>query len=175
MALRPATLIHVLLACAVVFTTGCADPPEETATSADGAPDAQMAAPDGMAPSNASKANLNTATEEEFLAIPNVGDQMVHEFEEYRPYVSILQFRREIGKYVDEEQVAAYEEYVFVPVSPNESDEETLMQLPGVDAAAAAELASARPYASQEAFLNELGQHVSAAEVAQAEAYLASP
>lgn len=37
---------------------------------------------------------------------------MVRKFEEYRPYVSIQQFRREIGKYVDEAMVAAYEQYV---------------------------------------------------------------
>ena len=46
------------------------------------------------------KLNLNTATREQFLTIPGVGDRMVREFEEYRPYASIQQFRREIGKYV---------------------------------------------------------------------------
>jgi DNA uptake protein ComE-like DNA-binding protein len=175
MTFRPANLVYLLLACAVLILMGCTDAPEEADVPAESAPNEEMAAPDAAAPSNASKVNLNTATEEEFLAIPNVGDQMAHEFDEYRPYVSIQQFRQEIGKYVDEEQVAAYEEYVFVPVSPNESDEETLMQLPGVDAAAAAELAAARPYASQEAFLESLGEVVSADQVTQAEAYLAGP
>ena len=47
---------------------------------------------------------------------------------EYRPYVSIRHFRREIGKYVSDEQVAAYEQYVYVPVDPNSADAETLMQ-----------------------------------------------
>jgi hypothetical protein len=37
---------------------------------------------------------------------------MAHEFEEYRPYSSIEQFRREIGKYVDEAEVARLEQYV---------------------------------------------------------------
>ena len=97
--------------------------------------------------------NLNTATGEQFATIPGVGDRMVHEFEEYRPYTSIGQFRREIGKYVDEDVVAGYEDYVFVPIDPNESDEETLQQLPGVDAEAAAALVASRPYADDEAFL----------------------
>ena len=44
--------------------------------------------------------NLNTTAEADFKMIPGVGDRMAHEFEEYRPYTSIQQFRREIGKYV---------------------------------------------------------------------------
>lgn len=58
--------------------------------------------------------NLNTAPEEEFLLIPGVGDRMVHEFEEYRPYQSMEQFRREIGKYVDEDELARLERYVYL-------------------------------------------------------------
>ncbi len=55
-------------------------------------------------------------TGDELLAtIPNFGDRMVREFGEYRPYVSIQQFRKEIGKYVDAAQVAEYEKYVYVP------------------------------------------------------------
>ena len=37
---------------------------------------------------------------------------MAHEFEEYRPYTDLDQFRREIGKYVDEGEVARLERYV---------------------------------------------------------------
>ena len=39
---------------------------------------------------------------------------MAHEFEEYRPYVDMDQFRREIGKYVDEDEVARLERYVAI-------------------------------------------------------------
>lgn len=55
---------------------------------------------------------LNTATKEEIELIPGVGARMRHEFEEYRPYRSIAQFRREIGKYVDSTEVARLERYV---------------------------------------------------------------
>ncbi len=58
--------------------------------------------------------DLNTASAEEILLIPGVGPQMQHEFEEYRPYQAIEQFRREIGKYVDEEEVARLEQYVTI-------------------------------------------------------------
>lgn len=56
--------------------------------------------------------NLNTAPEQDILLIPGVGKRMAHEFEEYRPYRSMDQFRREIGKYVDNEEVAHLEMYV---------------------------------------------------------------
>ena len=59
--------------------------------------------------------NLNTATKEEIELIPGVGPRMRHEFEEYRPYTSIEQFRREIGKYVDKAEVARLERFVMVP------------------------------------------------------------
>jgi radical SAM superfamily enzyme with C-terminal helix-hairpin-helix motif len=117
--------------------------------------------------------NLNTATSEEFATIPGVGDRMVHEFEEYRPYASVREFRQEIGKYVDEDQVAAYEEYVFVPVDPNESDAETLQQLPGVGADEASMLIEGRPYADDEAFMARFSEVAPGADVGAMRPYLA--
>ena len=58
--------------------------------------------------------DLNTASAEEILLIPGVGDRMLHEFEEYRPYAAMAEFRREIGKYVDEEEVERLAQYVEV-------------------------------------------------------------
>ena len=58
--------------------------------------------------------DLNSATSAEIHLIPGVGNRMVHEFEEYRPYTAIEQFRREIGKYVDENEVARLERYVTI-------------------------------------------------------------
>ena len=37
---------------------------------------------------------------------------MLREFKEYRPYKSIEQFRKEIGKYVNTKEVARLERYV---------------------------------------------------------------
>ncbi|MBD60001.1 MAG: hypothetical protein CL808_07770 [Citromicrobium sp.] len=56
--------------------------------------------------------NLNTASEEEIRLVPGMTDKMVHEFEEYRPYADMGVFDREIGKYVDEEEVARFRKYV---------------------------------------------------------------
>ena len=58
--------------------------------------------------------NINTATDAEILKIPGVGPRMLHEFKEYRPYTSIEQFRREIGKYVDKAEVARLEKYIVI-------------------------------------------------------------
>ena len=58
--------------------------------------------------------NLNHAKRSDILLIPGVAGRMAHEFEEYRPYSNIEQFRREIGKYVDEAEVARLEQYVIL-------------------------------------------------------------
>lgn len=118
------------------------------------------------------KLNINTASAEEFRTIPNVGDQMVREFEEYRPYTSIQQFRQEIGKYVDEAQVAEYEKYIYVPIHRNDSDAQTLMQIPGLDQSEADELVAGRPYETNQAFLDALSSMVNKDQLATAESYL---
>jgi DNA uptake protein ComE-like DNA-binding protein len=121
------------------------------------------------------KINLNTATAEQILTIPNAGNRMVREFQEYRPYTSILQFRREIGKYVDAETVAGYEKYVYVPVDVNQSDAATLQQIPGVTAEIAAQLIAARPYGTNQNFLAKLVTLTTVSDVAMAQNYLATP
>ena len=57
---------------------------------------------------------LNSELEADFQLIPGVGRKMAHEFDEYRPYGDMDQFRREIGKYVDADEVARYEQYVIL-------------------------------------------------------------
>lgn len=58
--------------------------------------------------------DLNKASDAEILLVPGVGPRMLHEFKEYRPWTSIEQFRREIGKYVDKQEVARLEKYVSI-------------------------------------------------------------
>ncbi len=119
------------------------------------------------------KINLNDMTREQLLeTIPDFGSRMVREFFEYQPYVSIQQFRREIGKYVDDEQVAFYESYIYVPIEVNDSDAETLKQMPGVDDATAGTLMAARPFDSSDAFLAALSEHISEEQLDLAASYL---
>ena len=58
--------------------------------------------------------DLNKASDAEILLIPGIGQRMLREFKEYRPYTSIEQFRREIGKYVDKDEIARLERYVRI-------------------------------------------------------------
>lgn len=133
----------------------------------------QNAEPSGVTATVFTKLNLNTATPQEILTVPNTGNRMVREFQEYRPYTSIQQFRREIGKYVDAATVAEYEKYVYVPVDVNQADTETLQQIPNVTSEIAAQLIAGRPYGTNENFLAKLVTLVSAEDVAVAQNYLA--
>lgn len=154
---------------AVVATTAPTEAPTAT-VAATVAPTAPVA----VQPAVNTKLNLNTAAGDEYLAtIPNFSSRMVREFLEYRPYASIQQFRREIGKYVDDAQVAQYEQYVYVPVDVNQSDAATLLQIPGLDQAAADALIAGRPYASNDAFLAALAQAAPTVDAATAASYLA--
>jgi DNA uptake protein ComE-like DNA-binding protein len=58
--------------------------------------------------------DLNTASDADILSIPGLGQRMLREFKEYRPYRNMEQFRREIGKYVDKNEVARLERYVTI-------------------------------------------------------------
>jgi DNA uptake protein ComE-like DNA-binding protein len=59
--------------------------------------------------------NLNTATDEDILSIPNLGQRMLREFKEYRPWKSKEQFDKEIGKYVGPKETARLWRYVVIP------------------------------------------------------------
>ena len=39
---------------------------------------------------------------------------MAHEFVEYRPYENLNQFRKEIGKYVDDKELIRLERFVYL-------------------------------------------------------------
>jgi len=163
---RKSTFISLILLCMIVLSgCGTAAPTSTSSTTTDGNNSSSSA--------NATKVNLNTATGDDFIAaIPGLGNRMVREFMEYRPYISIQQFRQEIGKYVDDTQVADYEKYVYVPIAINDSDSETLQQIPGLTADEAASLISARPFASTDDFLTKLSEYISADELEIAKTYL---
>lgn len=116
--------------------------------------------------------NLNTASEVEIMLIPGMSKRMAHEFEEYRPYKDIEQFRREIGKYVDEDEVARLEQYVFVPLDLNTASRELIMQVPGMSRKMAHEFEEYRPYKDIEQFRREIGKYVDEDEVARLESYV---
>jgi DNA uptake protein ComE-like DNA-binding protein len=116
--------------------------------------------------------NLNTASRAEILLIPGLSERMAHEFEEYRPYTSLEQFRREIGKYVPAAEVARLEQYVFVPMNLNTASGAAFLTIPGMTARMVHEFEEYRPYTSFEQFRREIGKYVDQKEVARFERYL---
>jgi DNA uptake protein ComE-like DNA-binding protein len=116
--------------------------------------------------------NLNTAPREEILLIPGVGPRIAHEFEEYRPYKALAQFRKEIGKYVDDKEVARLEQYVFVPINLNTATDEDILSIPGLGQRMLHEFKEYRPYKSMEQFRREIGKYVSKQEVGRLERYV---
>jgi DNA uptake protein ComE-like DNA-binding protein len=116
--------------------------------------------------------NLNTASEEEIMLIPGMGKRMLHEFQEYRPYKTIGQFRKEIGKYVDQKDVARLEQYVFVPINLNTANDEDILTIPGMGNRMLREFKEYRPYKNIEQFRKEIGKYVDKKEVARLERYV---
>jgi DNA uptake protein ComE-like DNA-binding protein len=116
--------------------------------------------------------NLNTASQEEILMIPGVGNRMLREFREYRPYKTMAQFRKEMGKYVDVKEVARLEQYVFVPVNLNGASDEDILSIPGAGKRMLREFKEYRPYTNIEKFRKEIGKYVDKKEVARLERYV---
>ncbi|MGD8331981.1 MAG: hypothetical protein PVJ49_21280 [Acidobacteriota bacterium] len=116
--------------------------------------------------------NLDTASTEEILLVPGAGQRMAREFAEYRPWEGgMLRFRREIGKYVDDDEVARLAQYVFVPLDLNGASDEDFLTIPGVGDRMVREFKEYRPWVSFEQFRREIGKYVDDNEVARLERY----
>ena len=116
--------------------------------------------------------NLNSASRDEILLIPGVGNRMLREFLEYRPYAALAVFHREIDKYVDDVELARLEQYVFVPLDLNTASDPDLLTIPGLGNRMLREFKEYRPYDGIERFRREIGKYVSKEEVARLERYV---
>ena len=116
--------------------------------------------------------NLNSATNEEIMLVPGMGPRFLREFNEYRPYKSLAQFRREMGKYTNAEEVARMEQYVFVPMDLNTASDEDFNTIPGFGPRMLREFREYRPYKTIEQFRREMGKYVSEKEVGRMERYV---
>ena len=116
--------------------------------------------------------NLNLSPAAEIMLIPGAGRRMAREFDEYKPYKAYAQFRREIGKYVDEKEVARLEQYTFIPVELNTASDEDILSIPGVGQRMLGEFKEYRPYPNIEKFRREIGKYVNAKELARLERYV---
>jgi len=116
--------------------------------------------------------NLNTDSDAEILLIPGLGNRMLGEFKEYRPYRALAQFRREIGKYVDDKELARLEQYVFVPINLNTATDADILSIPGMGQRTLGAFKEYRPYKAMQQFRREIGKYVDDKEVARLERYL---
>jgi DNA uptake protein ComE-like DNA-binding protein len=108
--------------------------------------------------------NLNTATAEEILLVPNAGKRMAHEFEEYRPWRNYAQFDKEIGKYVGAEKTAQLAQYTFIPIKLNTASDADILTIPGAGQRMVREFKEYRPWKTKEQFIKEIGKYVGAKE-----------
>jgi DNA uptake protein ComE-like DNA-binding protein len=116
--------------------------------------------------------NLNTASSEEIELIPNLGSRMAYEFDEYRPYVALAQWRREISKYVDDDELARMEQYVYVAIDLNSATDEAIGTIPGAGNRVLREFKEYRPYASMAQFNREMEKYWDEGEVSRLARYV---
>jgi DNA uptake protein ComE-like DNA-binding protein len=116
--------------------------------------------------------NLNTGTREEIVLIPGAGNRMAREFDEYRPWRSYAHFAREIGKYVNQDEVARLAQYTFIPIDPNTAADSVILTIPGVGPRMLREFKEYRPWKSYEQFRREIGKYVDQKQVARMERFI---
>ena len=97
---------------------------------------------------------------------------MLREFREYRPYVALAQFEREIAKYVDATELARLAQYVFVPVDLNTATDDALLSIPSLGTRMLREFKEYRPYVAMEQFRREIGKYVDDDDVARFERFV---
>jgi DNA uptake protein ComE-like DNA-binding protein len=111
--------------------------------------------------------NLNTGTAPEILLIPRVGKRMTHEFEEYRPWATMAQFDKEIGKYVGAAETNRLKQYVFIPLDLNTATDEQFTTIPNVGGNMLREFKEYRPWKTKAQFDKEIGKYVGPKETAR--------
>jgi DNA uptake protein ComE-like DNA-binding protein len=111
--------------------------------------------------------NLNTGTAPEIVLIPRVAKRMTREFEEYRPWVSMAQFDKEIGKYVGTEETNRLKQYVFIPLDLNTATDEQFKTIPNLGGNMLREFKEYRPWKTKAQFDKEIGKYVGPKETAR--------
>lgn len=99
---------------------------------------------------------------------------MVREFMEYRPYVSIQEFRRGMASMWTRPRSLSTSSTFTCRSTSTRQTKPPCSSCRAWQATAAAELAAGRPYASNDAFLQKLAEVAPQADVAAAAAYLVS-
>jgi len=104
--------------------------------------------------------NLNTATSEEILLVPKIARRMTIEFPEYRPWKTVEQFDRQIGKYVGQGETDRLKQYVFIPLDLNTATDEQFLTIPDMARRMLIEFKEYRPWKTKAQFDREIGKYV---------------
>lgn len=116
--------------------------------------------------------DLNSASREELQLMPGMTNRWMREFNEYRPYADLAEFRREMSKYTDEAGVAELEQYVFVPMDLNSASNEDFETIPGMTSRWLREFNEYKPYEDMAEFHREMGKYADEAEVGRLARYV---
>jgi DNA uptake protein ComE-like DNA-binding protein len=111
--------------------------------------------------------NLNTAKAPEILLIPKIANRMTREFEEYRPWKTMAQFDREIGKYVGAAETNRLKQYVFIPLDLNAATDDQFKTIPHLASNMLREFKEYRPWKTKAQFDREIGKYVGDKETAR--------
>jgi DNA uptake protein ComE-like DNA-binding protein len=119
--------------------------------------------------------NLNTGSPDEIILIPGAGKRMAREFAEYRPWRNWAHFDKEIGKYVNQDEVNRLKQYVFIPINLNTATDDDILSIPGAGQRMVREFKEYRPWKTKGQFEKEIGKYVDAKEVARLWRYVVIP
>lgn len=116
--------------------------------------------------------NLNTTTNEEILLVPKIARRMTIEFAEYRPWKTVDQFDRQIGKYVGQAETDRLKQYVFIPLKLNTATDEQFLTIPNMAQRMLIEFKEYRPWKTKEQFEREISKYVGPKETARLWRYM---
>jgi DNA uptake protein ComE-like DNA-binding protein len=120
--------------------------------------------------------NLNTCTPEEILLIPRARRMRI-EFPEYRPWKTVAQFDKEIGKYVAQTpgELDRLKSYVFIPLSANAAADADFMTIPMLTPAILKAIKDGRPWSSADQLEAAIAKATNAKDAARIRRYLVVP
>jgi hypothetical protein len=120
--------------------------------------------------------NLNTCTAEEILLIPRARRMRI-EFPEYRPWKTMAQFDKEIGKYVSQTpgELDRLRSYVFIPLSANAAADADLTTIPMLTPAILKAIKDGRPWSSADQLEAAIAKVTNAKDATRIRRYLVVP
>lgn len=117
--------------------------------------------------------NVNTASEANIAALPNMNAARAKAVVGKRPFASVMAFDMFlVSQGLNRMQIGELYARAFVPLDLNTGTRDEILLIPGVGTRMAREFLEYRPYKAIEQFRREIGKYVSKEEVARLERYV---